>query len=388
MLLVRYSEIGLKGANQNYFIKILVSNIKQALSGYSGVEIASSRGRISIRGYSIEDEAAMVGKLSKVFGIASIAIALECEPSIASIKDLSIKALPALGRFTFKVETNRADKRFPAKSPQVSSEVGAHVIKMLSPNASVDVHNPDIVLNIDIREEAAYIYWQASAGEAGLPLGSSGKGAVLLSGGIDSPVASYMMARRGMKLSAIHYHSYPFTSVAAQDKARDISKVISEYNQGMDLYNVNAIDFMQSAISNCKEQYLTILLRRFMYRVAEAMKSKIGFSAIITGESLGQVASQTIESINCTQQALIETSVMRPLIGIDKNEITLIAKRIGTYDISIRPYDDCCTVFVPKHPQTRPVTEKVAFEEGKLDMESLVGQALEKTDLLTIKWPY
>ncbi|MDR2519884.1 MAG: tRNA 4-thiouridine(8) synthase ThiI [Eubacteriaceae bacterium] len=376
LFLVKYGEISLKGQNRSYFINTLAKNMRYALSGIAYAQVRAIRGRVTVEGIRPEDEADALERLSCVFGIVSIAVAKECEATMDAIKELSLTAFEGVGPFTFKVETNRAEKSFPIKSPDVSRAVGAHILKFYGDAAKVDVHSPQILLQIEIREKA-YVYVRTVPCESGMPLGTGGKGLALLSGGIDSPAAAYLMAKRGMKVACIHFHSYPFTSLAAQQKAEDIAAQLARYNQGMDLYLVNAAAFLEKAAEACQPSYSTILLRRFMYRVSEMAKSRIGFDTLITGESLGQVASQTIEGLNATQNALASTSVLRPLIALDKNEITQIAKKIRTYEISIRPFDDCCTVFVSRHPQTRPALERVLEEEAKLGMQPLCQSAAE-----------
>ena len=260
--------------------------------------------------------------------------------------------------------------------------MGAHILRNGIP-LKVDVHHPDILITVEIRD-MAYIDYESVRGEAGLPLGTGGRGAVMLSGGIDSPVAAYMLARRGMKVTGIHFHSYPFTSLNAQDKVVELAGKLAGYNDGMQVVMISLTKIQQEIIRNCNETYLTVILRRFMIRCAQQYCLKHGIACLITGESLGQVASQTVESITCTNAASV-LPIFRPLIGMDKNEIVSIAKHIDTYDISIRPYEDCCTIFVPKHPQIRPVLEKVLREEEKLpNAQEMIDEAVDTAEIVTV----
>lgn len=382
MLLIRYGEISLKGLNRNYFIDTLLKNIRHSLKGFDGVKLNKIQGRLTVENYNPEDEDAIIDALKKVFGLVYITKTIKTDVDMDIIKDVALEQIKKLSGKTFKIEAKRANKSFPMESPEIAREIGAHILRNGVP-LKVDVHNPDIKITVEIRENA-YINYDNIKGESGLPLGTSGLGAVMLSGGIDSPVAAYMMARRGMKVEGIHFHSYPFTSLNAKDKVVELGKKLSAYNNGMKIVMISLTKIQQEIIKNCNETYLTVILRRFMIKCAEKYAETNGIQALITGESLGQVASQTIESITCTSDAAT-LPVLRPLIGMDKNEIVTIAKHIDTYDISIQPYEDCCTIFVPKHPQTKPSLEKVLLEESKIpNAESLIEEAIADIEIIQL----
>lgn len=377
LLLVRYGEINLKGANRNYFINTLADNICCALKQYPGITIKKIQGRIAVENIADELEPAVIDALKKVFGIVYLTKAYEVEADMDAIKDAACEIMRGKRGVTFKVESKRGDKTFPLTSPEISRTVGAHILINVK-DVKVDVHQPDILLTVEVRKKA-YIYYENVHCDCGLPVGTGGRAAVLLSGGIDSPVAAYLMAKRGMKVDAIHFHSYPYTSLNAKQKVLDIAKRLSAYTQGLTVYIVSVTDIQERIIHDCRADYLTVLLRRFMLRLSESIANAHGFQALITGESLGQVASQTVESITCTNAA-VDMPVFRPLIGTDKNETVRLAKHIDTYDISIQPYEDCCTLFVPKHPAIRPSIEKVLAEEQKLDAEALMKDALSNIE--------
>ncbi|MBE6038192.1 MAG: tRNA 4-thiouridine(8) synthase ThiI [Anaerofustis stercorihominis] len=382
LILVKYGEITLKGLNQHYFLETLMKNIRYAIKGIEDAKVSKIQGRITINDVKAEDEAEVISRLKKVFGIVAIVVARECEADMDSIKAVALEIMKDKENCTFKAEAKRGNKAFPYTSPQIAKMVGAHVL-VNTETITVDVHNPDYTLTVEVRNKA-YVYCDDIPCEAGLPLGTGGSGALLLSGGIDSPVAGYMMNRRGMKICSIHFHSYPYTSLEAQKKATDLAQKLRPYNMGMTLINVSVTKIQEEIIQKCDESYLTVILRRFMFRIAEKICEQRDISALITGESLGQVASQTIESINCTN-AVVSLPILRPLIAHDKNEIMALARHIDTYDISIRPFEDCCTVFVPKHPQIKPSLEKVELQESRLDVDALVQEALEGIEIVRIR---
>lgn len=382
LLLIRYGEISLKGLNRNYFIDTLAANIKYALKDFPKAKIHKIQGRITIENYDDEQDTDVVEALKKVFGIVYITKAVETEPDIEVIKAGAVELMRGRGGHTFKVEARRADKAFPYESPEISKMVGAAVLKNTE-GLTVDVHNPDILLGVEIREKA-YITYDNVCGEAGLPLGTGGRGGVLLSGGIDSPVASYLMSRRGMKMTGLHFHSYPFTSLDAKEKVVALSHKLAKYNCGYELYMFSLTNIQQEIIKNCRESYLTVILRRYMLRIAQEFSLNKSLQVLVTGESLGQVASQTAESIICTD-AVAKMPVFRPLIAMDKNEIVEHARHIDTYEISIEPYEDCCTIFVPKHPQTRPILERVLEEEEKLPMcAEMIEESLAQAEKIIV----
>jgi len=293
-----------------------------------------------------------------------------------------MEAINERGVKTFKVEAKRADKNFPVKSPEIGRLIGGAVLKGCKV-LSVDVHNPDCRLFVDVRHDKSYIYQDKIAGFGGLPLGTNGKGLTLLSGGIDSPVATWMMAKRGMMIEAIHFHSYPYTSQRAQEKVEDLAAIVATYCGRFKMHVVNLLPIQEAIVENCPEEETTILVRRFMMRIAERIAQQNDCGMLITGENLGQVASQTAESLVVTD-ASVKMPVMRPLIAMDKVDIMDLAKEIGTYETSIMPYEDCCTVFLPKHPATKPRLERILESESKLDCEALIDAAIEAKEIVNI----
>ena len=387
IFIVRCGEVALKGMNKPYFEKMLVNRIKKLLKKFDNVEAYRHEGLIFVRADKKHDPEMIIGEISKVFGVASISPALECESEINSIGDAAVALMMDLiekkGIKTFKVDAKRADKNFPVKSPEIARIIGAKVLvgcKVLK----VDVHNPDCVLFVDLRKDKSYVFEQKISGFGGLPLGTNGKGMVLLSGGIDSPVAAWMMAKRGMLIEAVHFHSYPYTSQRAQEKVEDLARIIAQYCGRFKMNVINLLPIQEQIVENCPEEETTILVRRFMMRIAEKVAQKSGCTMLITGENLGQVASQTAEALVVTD-ATVKMPVMRPLIALDKVDIIQKAKDIGTFETSIMPYEDCCTVFLPKHPATKPKLEKILESESKLDVDALVEAAVEKMEIIDIK---
>lgn len=387
IFIVRCGEVALKGMNKPYFEKMLVNRIKKLLKKFDNVEAYRHEGLIFVRADKKHDPEMIIGEISKVFGVASISPALECESELNSIGDAAVALMMDLiekkGIKTFKVDAKRADKNFPVKSPEIARIIGAKVLvgcKVLK----VDVHNPDCVLFVDLRKDKSYVFEQKISGFGGLPLGTNGKGMVLLSGGIDSPVAAWMMAKRGMLIEAVHFHSYPYTSQRAQEKVEDLARIIAQYCGRFKMNVINLLPIQEQIVENCPEEETTILVRRFMMRIAEKVAQKSGCTMLITGENLGQVASQTAEALVVTD-ATVKMPVMRPLIALDKVDIIQKAKDIGTFETSIMPYEDCCTVFLPKHPATRPKLEKILESESKLDVDALVETAVEKMEIIDIK---
>ena len=387
IFIVRCGEVALKGMNKPYFEKMLVNRIKKLLKKFDNVEAYRHEGLIFVRADRKHDPEMIIGEISKVFGVASISPALECESELNSIGDAAVALMMDLiekkGIKTFKVDAKRADKNFPVKSPEIARIIGAKVLvgcKVLK----VDVHNPDCVLFVDLRKDKSYVFEQKISGFGGLPLGTNGKGMVLLSGGIDSPVAAWMMAKRGMLIEAVHFHSYPYTSQRAQEKVEDLARIIAQYCGRFKMNVINLLPIQEQIVENCPEEETTILVRRFMMRIAEKVAQKSGCTMLITGENLGQVASQTAEALVVTD-ATVKMPVMRPLIALDKVDIIQKAKDIGTFETSIMPYEDCCTVFLPKHPATKPKLEKILESESKLDVDALVEAAVEKMEIIDIK---
>ncbi|NMA95144.1 MAG: tRNA 4-thiouridine(8) synthase ThiI [Clostridiales bacterium] len=385
VILIRYGEIFLKGLNRPFFEKSLIANIKGALQGFQGAKVIKGQGRIYVE--NIDDVEGAMESLRSVFGIVSLSAALKVDKSMESLQNASRlcikKAIESRAgdEPTFKVESRRADKSFPLNSMELSREMGAFILRKF-PSLKVDVHNPDITLSVEIRENA-YVYSDIIAGAGGMPVGTNGKATLLLSGGIDSPVAGWMIAKRGVKLSAVYYHSVPYTSDRAKQKVVDLAKAVSKYSGNMDLYVVPFTKIQREIYQHCPDAFLTVLMRRFMMKIAESIAIESDSKALITGESVGQVASQTLESLAVTDDA-VNMPVLRPLVGFDKVEIMDIAKDIKTYDISILPYEDCCTVFVPRHPVTRPKLKAVIRAENLIDGESLMSEALENVELIKI----
>ncbi|MEG1509337.1 MAG: tRNA uracil 4-sulfurtransferase ThiI [Clostridia bacterium] len=380
VILIRYGEIFLKGRNRGFFENCLINNIKTALKGFK-YELIVSQCRYFIENFSEEDFFAILEKLKKVFGIYSISPATKVKTDIDVIKNVALEYSKA---GTFKVKVNRADKSIPKTSTEIASDIGGFILDNCV-GTTVDLFNPSFVVNVDIREKGhSYIFSEVILGQQGMPIGSAGKGLLLLSGGIDSPVAGYKMAKKGMTISAIHYHSYPFTSEQAKQKVFDLGKIISDYTTPFDLYVVPFTEIQQAIHKCCKEDYMITIMRRIMVRIAEKVAIKNGCGALITGESLGQVASQTLESITSTNSVMQTMPVFRPLIAMDKSEIIEVARKIDTYETSILPYEDCCTVFLPKNPLIKPKIDKVILEENHLDLETLMQNALDNIEVVHI----
>ena len=385
-LIVRCGEVALKGLNKPYFEKMLVDRIKKVLKEFENVEVKRLEGLIFVRADKSLDIDRIIGIISKVFGVASISPAVESESDMDKIGETAVVFMLELierkGVKTFKVDAKRADKNFPVKSPDIARQIGAKVLigcKVLS----VDVHNPEALLFVDVRKDKTYIFEQKVSGFGGLPLGTNGKGLVLLSGGIDSPVAAWMMAKRGMLIEAMHFHSYPYTSERAQEKVEDLAKIIAGYTGNFRMHSINLLPIQEAIVENCPEEETTILVRRFMMRIAEKVAVERNCMMLITGENLGQVASQTAEALVVTD-AVVKMPVMRPLIAMDKVDIMDKAREIGTFETSIKPYEDCCTVFLPKHPATKPRLERILESESKLDVEGLIEKVMLTKKIINI----
>lgn len=387
IFIVRAGEAALKGQNKSYFERMLVERIRKLLRKFHATTVRRKEGLIFVRTDKSIPSDDIIKEISKVFGVASISPAMEVNSNMDDIYAGSIEYMMKLieekGTKTFKVEARRADKNFPVKSPDIARQVGAEVLKGCKV-LKVDVHNPEVQLFVNVRREKTYIYQQKIAGFGGLPLGTNGKALTLLSGGIDSPVSTFMMAKRGMLIEALHFHSYPYTSERAQEKVEDLASTLAIYCSRFKLHTINLLPIQEEIVKNCPADQTTILVRRFMMMIAEKIAIKYDCKMIITGESLGQVASQTSESLLVTDAAVTKMPVMRPLIAMDKVDIMEIAKEIDTYDISIQPYEDCCTVFLPKHPTTKPRLSRIEESESKLDVESLVDAAIESMETIEI----
>ena len=384
VILVRYGEIFLKGKNRKIFEDLLKNNIFTALNGVK-FALMKIPGRLMISDYEESNESKIINILSKQAGIFSISPAIYIDTDKKAIVEKCVELMEdEIG--TFKVITNRADKTFETPSMEMSRQVGGAVLKANN-DLKVDVHNPEIELNIDIREDGrTYIFTKTVMGIGGMPVGSAGSGLLLLSGGIDSPVAGYMMAKRGAKLFALHFHSFPYTSELARLKVEELAEKIAVYNGGeLEVYMCPMTAYQEAINEHCKNIYNITLLRRAMFTIAERICKENGIQMIITGESLGQVASQTIESMSVVGNVVKDIQIMRPLIAFDKQDTIAISRKIDTYEISIRPHEDCCTVFVPDNPVTKPKLEYVKVEERKFDYEKLIDDAYLKIEKVTIK---
>jgi thiamine biosynthesis protein ThiI len=381
LILVRYGEIALKGGNRSLFIKQLTRNIEKAMQGIEH-RLIKDRGRILVElAKASEDMDRAIDRLKKVFGIVSLSRVAKVDKDLDTIYKSVLEMVRSAQPKTFKVESRRADKSFPVNSQEICRQAGAFVLKN-SEGLRVDVHDPELLINIEIRDRA-YIYAGTEKGSGGLPTGTGGKGLLLLSGGIDSPVAGWMVAKRGVELEAVHFHSFPFTSERAKQKVIDLAEVLAGYTGGIRLYMVSLTDIQSSINRHCPAEQGTILTRRFMMKIAEKIAEKARALALVTGESLGQVASQTLESIYVTDSC-VNLPVFRPLIGMDKIEIIERAREIETYELSILPYEDCCTLFLPEHPETKPRLEKILQSESHMEVEELIQQAVETMEVLDV----
>lgn len=386
MILVRYEEIFLKGLNRNIFENRLIRNIRRQLSSLASVKVTRSQSRIYIESHDADfdiDEATL--RLKKIFGIASISHVTKVETDYETIKEMSLKMveefLSKTAYKTFKVEAKRGDKRFPMNSPQICADLGGHILSHF-PRLKVDVHKPDFVFWVEVRDNT-YMYSEIIPTAKGLPTGTGGLGTLLLSGGIDSPVAGWMIAKRGVELEAVYFHSYPYTSERARDKVVKLAEILSGWCMGMKLHIVPFTEIQLEINEKCPADYLTIIMRRYMMKIAQKIAEKSGSLGLITGEAIGQVASQTMESMLVTNAA-VTLPVYRPLVGMDKNEVIEIARKIETFETSILPYEDCCTIFVAKHPVTRPSLAKTIEYEKVLDEERLISTALAQTEVVDL----
>lgn len=387
LILAKYGEMALKGLNRGTFEDILMKNLRRRLKKFGVFKLTRAQSTIYMEPMSEDiDLDEVLEHLQCVFGIAALCRACVCEKTMG---DISAKAVPYLdevlsGANTFKVEAKRADKAFPLKSPEICAELGGVLLEAY-PHLSVDVHNPDATIMVEIRDTHAFVHGANLKGAGGLPVGSSGKALLLLSGGIDSPVAGYRMARRGVHISAIHYVSPPYTSDRALEKVEQLCQEITPYCGNIAFFCVPFTEIQEAIKEHCPEEYFTIIMRRLMMEIAQKIAEKDNCLALITGESVGQVASQTMQAIACTD-AVSRIPVFRPLIGMDKTEIVETARAIGTFETSTLPYEDCCTVFTPKHPKTKPTLAQVEQAEAGLDVEALISRALEQTEKVMVRY--
>lgn len=382
MILIRYGELHLKGRNRGFFESALIKNIKARLVGFK-CNFEVKRARYIVSDYEIDRESELIATLTKVFGIHSVSVAHYVPSDIDLICKKAVELSRDFG--TFKVDTNRADKKFPLTSVEISKKVGGAILSVKH-NLEVDLFNPDFVVNIDVREDGGtFVYADKILGAGGMPTGTAGKGLLLLSGGIDSPVACHMMAKRGLRIDAVHFHSYPYTSELAKEKVINLAKILTKYTNKIHLLCVPFTKIQEEIHKNCDQSYMVTLVRCFMMRIAERIALERKCGCLINGESLGQVASQTMESINVTNSQVKQLPIFRPCIGMDKEEIISIAHKIGTYETSILPYEDCCTVFLPPSPVIKPDPQKVVSELEKLDVTALINEAVEKAEVIIVK---
>ena len=378
LIMVRFGEIYLKGQNRPYFLKMLVNRIRHALKDQQAkVWLNDSRIYVS----DFEEQEKCFVRLTKVFGVHSMCPAVEMDKS--NFEDICKQAALMMEGLqgTFKVQARRSDKRYFMDSPQINAAVGEHILDLM-PHLQVDVRNADHVMNIEIRDNA-YLYVKVIPGAGGMPVGSNGKAALLLSGGIDSPVAGYMIAKRGVELCAVHFHSFPYTGERAKEKVLDLARILSVSACGVRVYVVPFTEIQMKIHELCPADYTTLIMRRYMMRIADKIAEMAGAQALITGESIGQVASQTMDALVCTD-FVSSRPVFRPLIGFDKADIVTYAKQIGTYETSCLPYEDCCTVFTPKHPVTHPKMDKTELAEESLDMERMINDAIKNVEIIDV----
>ena len=387
VILVKLGEIVLKGLNRRTFEDRLLKNIRRRIARAGNFEVYSMQSTIYIEP---KDEDADIDeaeeRISKIFGVIGYARACVCEKNMDAITKMAPEYLndTLAGFKTFKVESKRADKKFPLGSMEISREVGAALLRA-NPHISVDVHNPEITVRVEIREKAAYIHGETKPGAGGIPVGTGGKAAILISGGLDSPVAAWMMAKRGVSLEMVHFFSPPYTSDAAKEKVLELAQLLTPWCGRLTVHIVPFTEIQEQIRMNCPEDHFTLIMRRFMMRLAQRVADEVRAKALVTGECLGQVASQTMEALRVSED-VAELPVLRPLIGMDKEEIIRISRKIGTFDTSILPYEDCCTVFTPRHPKTKPHVEEVRELEAVLDVDALCDRAMAGREFVRIKF--
>ncbi len=387
MFLLKLGEIVLKGANRRTFEETLKKNVRRTVSHFGAFKVYIMQSTVYVEPQA--DDCDLDGAweaCGHVFGVSSMCRCRACEKNLDAIYQAVVDYLgdELSVQRSFKVESKRSDKSFPLNSIQISQEIGGRLAEAF-PQVAVDVHTPAYVVNVEVRDFAAYIHGPAVPGAGGLPTGTGGRAAVLLSGGIDSPVAGYMIAKRGVELECIHFFSYPYTSERAKEKVLELAKLMTRYCGRMTVDVVGFTEIQEAIRDHCREEYFTIIMRRFMMRISEAIARDHGAKCLVTGENLGQVASQTMDAMAVTG-AVVHMPIFHPLIGMDKEEIVTIARKIGTLDTSILPYEDCCTVFTPKHPKTKPSLGPVEAEEAKLDVEGLIARAIENTEKIQVRW--
>lgn len=387
ILIVKYGEIGVKGKNRYIFENRLIRNIRNMLKPIGKFNVYKEYGRIyvDLEDYDYEE---VIEEVRKVFGIVGVCPGVRAKKDYDTLKEIALKMLEEkieAGYKTFKVESRRGDKSFRLTSQEMSMDIGGYLLSKVGDKIDVDVRNPEIKIKCEYREFHTMVYSDTIPGYGGLPLGTNGRAMSLLSGGIDSPVATWMVAKRGMEVEAVHFHSYPFTSERSQEKVKDLAKILAKYCGRVRLHKVNILEIQKAIGENCNEEEATILSRRFMMRIAQKLSEKRHCDALITGESIGQVASQTIQGLTCTN-AVVDLPVFRPLIAMDKSDIVDIAKEIGTFETSIIPEEDCCSVFSPRKPVTKPRLEKIEKSETALDIDGLVQDAIDRIEVEDIEF--
>ena len=387
LILVKYGEMALKGLNKKTFEDMLIKNIKRRLKPLGHFQMTSAQSTTYITPLDEDiDLGEVADRVGKIFGIATYCRACVCEKDFDDICNKSYEYLENVLSCakTFKVNAKRSDKAFPMKSPEICMELGGKLLEKF-PNLSVDVKNPEVTVTVEIRDENAFVHAENIKGAGGLPVGSSGKAMLLLSGGIDSPVAGYMMAKRGIHIAAIHYVSPPYTSDRAQLKVEQLCQKLTDYCGGIAFYCVPFTELQEAIKDHCPEEFFTIIMRRLMMEIAQRIAEKDNCLALITGESVGQVASQTMAAMVCTD-AVCRIPVFRPCVGMDKTEIIEIARKIDTFDTSVLPYEDCCTVFTPRHPKVRPQLADIEKAQNSFDFEPLIQKAVEGTIMKTFNY--
>ena len=387
ILIAKYGEIGVKGKNRYIFENKLIKNIKNMLKPLGDFNVYKEYGRIyvDLEDYDYEE---VIEEVKKVFGIVGVCPAVRAEKDYNKLKELALMMLEEKieeGAKSFKVESKRGDKNLKLTSQEMSLDIGGYLVSQVKDRIKVDVRNPEVKIKCEYRENHVMVYSDTVPGYGGLPLGTNGRALSLLSGGIDSPVASWMVAKRGMEIEAIHFHSYPFTSEKSQEKVRALAQILAKYCGRIRLHKVNILEIQKAIGLHCKEEEMTIISRRFMMQIAQRVAEKRFCDALITGESIGQVASQTIQGLTCTNAA-VSIPVFRPLIAMDKTEIVEIAQKIGTFETSILPEEDCCTVFSPKKPATKPKLDRIEKSQNALEVEKLIQDAIDNIEVEDIEF--
>ena len=388
LLIVKYGEVMLKGNNRPFFVDRLMKNLRSALQGTGKFNIEKDQSVLYLIPKEQVNLDRAADRVRRVFGVNVFHRAVQVEKDMEAIKEKSAEYFaPLLNKsHSFKIDTRRTDKSFSYGTYEINTILGQHIADGF-PHLTVDVHQPEVTIYISIRKQGAFLYHEKERGPGGLPVGTGGKATVLLSGGIDSPLAAYLIARRGLETEAVHFHSYPYTSERSKNKVIDLAKQLSRYTGKLKLHVFPFTEIQEAIVENCPKDHVTIIMRRMMMKAAEKISQQNGAQALVTGESIGQVASQTVESLSATN-ASVSMPVFRPLIGMDKEEIVSYARKIGTYDISIQPYEDCCTLFVPRHPQTKPKLEKIIRWEQNVDFDALIDKGLEETEIVEAEPDY